>query len=179
VSLHVTLGINQLTWRGLVRRSVADVLDQVPDDHLPAGHLDDPDSLAVDLADRLTAIADRIREVDPRAAVEAEVRRFLTGRGPRLAGGLLDTTRLAALDDSTPLRRRAGHPCVLLPRGDRLDLLLGDRSIDVPAHLAPALDEIRRRGDLRPVDLADHLDPQSRLVLCRRLVREGLLEINA
>ncbi len=176
VSLHVTLGINQLTWRGLVRRSIADLLDEVPDTHLPAGYLDDPAALADGLSDRLTAIADRIHGVDASAAVEAEVRRFLTGRGARLAGGLLDSTRLAALDDSTRLRRRPGHPCVLLPREERLEVLLGDRSIDVPAYLEPALNEIRRRPELRPADLADHLDPQSRQVLCRRLVREGLLE---
>jgi bifunctional lysine-specific demethylase and histidyl-hydroxylase NO66 len=177
VSLHVTLGINQLTWRGLTRRSVAALLDEVPDTHLPAGHLDDPAALADQLADRLTTLADRIRGVDTRAAVADEVRRFLTGRSPRLAGGLLDATRLADLDDTTPLRRRPGHPCVLLARGDRLDVLLGDRSIDVPGWLEPALTEIRRRAELRPVDLAGHLDQQSRLVLCRRLVREGLLEI--
>ncbi len=177
VSLHVTLGINQLTWRGLVRRTIADVLDDVPDDHLPAGYLDDPAGLAEGLSGRLAAIADGIRAVDARDAVGAELRRFLTGRSPRLAGGLVDATRLASLDDSTPLRRRAGHPCVLVPHGDRLEVLLGDRSIDVPARLEPALADLRQRQQLRPADLAEHLDPQSRLVLCRRLVREGLLEI--
>ena len=177
VSLHVTLGINQLTWRGLTRRSVAAVLDDVPDTHLPAGFLDDPDTLADELADRLDALADRIRAVDARAAVADEVRRFLTGRSPRLAGGLLDAARLTDLDDTTPLRRRPGHPCVLLGQGERLEVLLGDRSLDVPARIEPALQEIRRRPELRPADLAEHLDQQSRLVLCRRLVREGLLEL--
>ncbi len=176
VSLHVTLGINQLTWRGLLRRTLASVLDREPDAHLPAGYLDDPGLLADGLADRLSALAESIRALDAGAAVESEVRRFLTGRGPRLAGGLLDATRLADLDDTTPLRRRPGQPCVLLPRSDRLDVLLGDRAITVPAWLEPALAEIRRRAELRPADLADHLDAQSRLVLCRRLVREGLLE---
>jgi bifunctional lysine-specific demethylase and histidyl-hydroxylase NO66 len=42
VSLHVTLGINQLTWRGLVERSLAPVLRRLPDAHLPAGYLDHP-----------------------------------------------------------------------------------------------------------------------------------------
>ena len=177
VSLHVTLGINQLTWRGLTRRSIATLVDEVPDAHLPAGYLDDPDALAAGLADRLTALADGIRGLDARAAVDDEVRRFLTGRGARVAGGLIDATRLADLADTTRLRRRAGHPCVLLGRGDRLEVLLGDRSLDVPARLEPALEEIRRRAEMRPADLAEHLDEQSRLVLCRRLVREGLLEI--
>jgi lysine-specific demethylase/histidyl-hydroxylase NO66 len=176
-SLHVTLGINQLTWRGLVERSLKDVLAEVSDEHLPAGYLDDPVELAGELGRRLESLAGSIRNVDPTVAVGAEVRRFLTGRGPRLAGGLRDVLAVRSLADTTLLRRRPGHPCVLLGNGDRIDVLLGDRSIDVPAWLRPALEEIRVRPELRPADLADHLDPQSRMVLCRRLVREGLLEV--
>ncbi|WP_235833761.1 cupin domain-containing protein [Aeromicrobium chenweiae] len=177
VSLHVTVGINQLTWRGLVERSVADVLAAVPSDHLPAGYLDHPAGLADELARRLETVAARIRDVDATASVEAEVRRFLTSRSPRLAGGLHDVLAAGTIDDRTRLRRRPGHPCVLIPRGDRIDVLLGDRSIDVPGRLRPSLDEVRLRGELVPADLAQHLDAQSRLVLCRRLVREGLLEV--
>jgi hypothetical protein len=44
-----------------------------------------------------------------------------------------------------------------------------------PARIRPALEEVRRRTELTPADLP--LDAQSNLVLCRRLVREGLLEI--
>ncbi|MFA6575778.1 MAG: cupin domain-containing protein, partial [Nocardioides sp.] len=177
VSLHVTLGINQLTWRGLVERSVTDVLAGVPDEHLPGGYLDDPAVLVEELGRRLGHVADRLRDLDTTAAVTAEVRRFLTTRPPRLPGGLRDVLAVRDLDDTTPLRRRAGHPCVLVTRGDRIDVLLGDRTVDVPGWLGPALDELRSRRELCPADLAGHLDPQSRLVLCRRLVREGLLEI--
>jgi len=177
VSLHVTLGINQLTWRGLVERAVAPILRALPDAHLPAGYLDHPETLADALAARLEQLAGEVRTLDAGDAVEAEVRRFLTSRGPRLAGGLRDVLAVRDLDDDTRLRRRPGHPCVLLDRGDRVDVLLGDRSVDVPGWLRPALEEIRTRAELRPADLADHLDPQSRLVLCRRLVREGLLEV--
>ncbi len=177
VSLHVTLGINQLTWRGLVERSVRAVLAGVPDEHLPAGYLDDPDALAGDLGRRLDEVAANIRGLDAGEAVEAEVRRFLTSRSPRLPGGLRDVLAVRDLDDDTLLRRRPGHPCVLLDRGDRVEVLLGDRSLDVPAWIRPALDDIRARTQLTPADLAARLDPRSRLVLCRRLVREGLLEI--
>ncbi|MEV7430916.1 MULTISPECIES: cupin domain-containing protein [unclassified Nocardioides] len=178
VSLHVTIGINQLTWRGLVERAVRPLLAEVPDDHLPAGYLDDRAPLATGLADRLEALAARVREVDAGAAAAQEVRRFLTTRPPRVPGGLHDVLALDSLTDDTLLRRRAGHPCVLLPAdGGRLEVLLGDRVLEVPARLAPALEGVRARAELRPADLADHLDPQSRLVLCRRLVREGLLEV--
>ena len=177
VSLHVTIGINQLTWRGLVERSLVDVVAALPDQHLPAGYLDDPSELAAELGDRLESLASHIRSVDTTAAVEAEVRRFLTSRSPRLSGGLHDVLATPTIDDDTLLRRRAGHPCVVLADGDRLDVLLGDRSINMPGWLRPAMDEIRGRRELSPRDLATHADTQSRLVLCRRLVREGLLEV--
>lgn len=178
VSLHVTIGINQLTWRGLVERTVAEAAKRVPDEHLPAGYVEQPDDLAAGLADRLRALADDIAGLDTRAAVETEVRRFLTSRSPRLPGGVHDV--LAEIADDTVLRRREGHPCVLQDAGvdgDRLVVLLGDRSLEVPGRLRPALEEVRARRELRPVDLAGLLDEQSRLVLCRRLVREGLLSV--
>ena len=128
----MTLGINQLTWRGLLRRSVQGVLDQVEDDHLPGGFLDDPATLVDELARRLAALADDLRALDAGAAVDAEVRRFLTTRGSRLPGGLRDVLAVRDLDDQTLLRRRPGHPCSLVGRDDRVEVLLGDRSLDVP-----------------------------------------------
>jgi lysine-specific demethylase/histidyl-hydroxylase NO66 len=174
VSLHVTLGINQLTWRGLVERTVTSVLADLPDAHLPAGYLDEPEALAGSLAARLGELADAVRRVDPTAAVEAEIRRFLTSRPPRIAHGLHDVLALGSITATTRLRRRPGHPCVLLDRGTQVEVLLGDRSMRVPAWVRPALEDLRRRHEVTPADLP--LDAESNLVLCRRLVREGLLE---
>ncbi len=47
----------------------------------------------------------------------------------------------------------------------------------MPARLAAPLQVVRAASTFRPADLAEHLDEQSRLVVCRRLVREGLLEV--
>jgi mannose-6-phosphate isomerase-like protein (cupin superfamily) len=178
VSLHITIGINQLTWRGLVERALSSLAAEVPAEHLPAGYLEDPQALAHQLGRHLSDIADRLRAVDPGAALENEVRRFLTSRPPRLEGGLVDGLALDGPDglvDDTLLRRRPGHPCVLIEKGDRLEVLLGDRTLDVPSRLRPALDLVRARSELRPRDLP--LDEQSRVVLARRLVREGLLTV--
>ena len=120
VSLHVTIGINQLTWRGLVERSVRDALAAVGDEHLPAGYLEEPERLTEGLARRLEQLAGRVREVDAAAAVETEVRRFLTTRPPRLSGGLRDVLarpragrrHAAASPSRAPLRAagRRGRP---------------------------------------------------------------------
>ena len=178
-SLHVTLGINQLTWRGLLRRTVERLVAEVPDDHLPAGYLDDPSLLATPLAARLAALADELRAVDPAGVVDAEAERFLTTRPTRQRGGLLDVLDVRDLSDDTPLRRRAGRPCVLVAGAttDRVKVLLGDRVLEMPAWVRPALEDLRVRRGLTPADLT-MLDAESRLVLCRRLVREGLLEIS-
>lgn len=176
-SLHVTIGVNQLTWRGLVRRTVDQALSEVPDTHLPAGYLDRPGDLSSALAEQLRSVVDVLAGLDVDQAVDREVERFLTTRGPLLAGGLGDRLAARDLTDVTLLRRRSGKPMVLRPRGDRVVVLLGDRTLDVPGWLLPALEQIHDDRELAPTDLAAKLDEQSRLVLCRRLVREGLLEV--
>jgi bifunctional lysine-specific demethylase and histidyl-hydroxylase NO66 len=178
-SLHVTIGVNQLTWRDLVERVLRDAVAEVTDDHLPAGWLDDPTDLAAGLRRHLHEVAARVADVDAVDRADAEVRRFLTGRPPRSAGGLRDRVALAdGIGPDTLLRRRPGVPCRLVDDpDDRLRVLLGDRSLVVPARLRPAIEEVAGRETLTPRDLGAHLDLESVLVLTRRLVREGLLRI--
>ena len=175
VSLHVTIGINQVTWRHVLDRALATALDEAGAAHLPAGYLDEPGLLADGLAERLETLAAALRGLDPAEVADAEVHRFLTGRTLWQRGGLRDRIAARDLSDSALLRRRPGHPCVLRPAGDKVRLLLGDRELVLPGHLAPVLAAVREAEQLRPADL--DLDEQSRLVLCRRLVREGLLEV--
>lgn len=177
VSLHVTIGVNQVTWRQLLERVLADALDGTGVQHLPAGYLDDPAVLADGLAERVDALGEALRRLDPAAVADAQVRRFLTGRTLWQRGGLRDRVAASGLSDTSELRRRPGHPCVLVPEGERLRVLLGDRELTMPARLAAPMELVRAAGSLRPADLAEHLDEQSRLVVCRRLVREGLLEV--
>ena len=64
---------------------------------------------------------------------------------------------------------------MLRPDGDRLHLLLGDRRMTVPARITDAVERVRTLEAFTPDDLG--LDPESALVLSRRLIREGLLEV--
>ena len=175
VSLHVTIGINQVTWKDVLDRALAEALGDAGAQHLPAGYLDDPALLADGLADRLEALTAALAAVSPAAVADAEVRRFLTGRTLSQRGGLRDRIAARDLTASTVLRRRPGHPCVLRAEGGKLRVLLGDRELVMPGYLEVALSVVRDRDALTPADL--DLDEESRLVLCRRLVREGLLEV--
>lgn len=178
-SLHVTLGINQLTWRSLldrvVRRELADLPDL--DAHLPAAYADRPGSLAEGLADRLDALATALRGVDMAAEESRQVRDFHTTRPARLGGGLVERLALADIEPTTRVQRRPDGVMRLVDEPDRLLVLLGDRELRVPARLRPALERIATGDVVRPADLP--LDEASAVVLVRRLVREGACRVLA
>jgi len=183
-SLHVTVGVNQVTWRQVMERAVREALDAEEwQEPLPAGYHDDQAALGAAIGARMATLADRIRATDPEATATAEVQRFLTHRPAALRSGLRDRLAVRSLRDDTPLRRRTGAVCLLVDdpvdesAADRLRVLLGDRELRVPAYLRDALEHVRTHPRLSPADLAPWLDEESRLVLTRRLVREGLLEV--
>ena len=177
-SLHVTVGINQVTWREVVNRTVQAVLDRSDlDTALPAGYPEHLDAFADELGTMLRRVGDEIHAADARTAATTEVERFLTSRATLVRGGLCDRLAVRDLHDRTLLRRRPQSPCVLVPDDDRIRVLLGDRELRVPARLQEPLEHIRAHPELRPADLAPWLDASSRAVLVRRLVVEGLLEV--
>lgn len=173
-SLHVTIGINRYTWRDVLadisKSALADSRYEVP---LPAGYLDDPSRLAESVADELASFVKTVDATDPAAVVQDRMVEFLTSRPTLVGGGLLDTHH--EVTDDSVLERRDGAVCVLVPDGDRLRVLLGDRELRVPARLEPTLSFIRDHQSWCVGELP--LDEQSRVVLARRLVREGLLRV--
>ncbi len=177
-SLHVTIGINRVTWRDLVSATIEPLLgDPAFTEPLPAGHHADTDSIVEGLRERLTVLSHRLAEVEAADSVASHAARFLSTRQAALHGGLLDRLELDRLGDVTLVRRRRASTLALMPTGGGLRVLLGDRELRVPAHLEPALRHLQRHLEIRPCDLEPWLDAQSRLVLVRRLVREGLLEV--
>ncbi len=177
VSLHVTIGINQLTWRTVLDQAVRSAMDSVEgaEEHLPAGYLDDPEGLTEGLGRRVRALAAALADVDVAGLADQQTRTFLEKRGANLRGTLVDRMHLDDVTAATELRRRPGKPCVLRPDGDRLHLLLGDRRMTVPARITDAVERVRTLEVFTPADLG--LDTESALVLSRRLIREGLLEV--
>ena len=77
--------------------------------------------------------------------------------------------------------RRPGAVCEIATRSDRLVVLLGDRRLEMPAWVEPAMRRIAdldEDSELTVGELAPDLpDPAGRAVLVRRLIREGLLTI--
>jgi bifunctional lysine-specific demethylase and histidyl-hydroxylase NO66 len=176
-SLHLTVGMLTRNWDDLLREVVELATEEVWfRESLPVGFATDPGALTTSLADRVAELRRFLDKVDLGAVADRAARRFWSNRPPLLQGQLRQLLTLDELDDTTELRRRPGAVGRLRVTGDRLELLLGDRTLTMPAGLEPALRKILDAGSLSAADLAGHLDGPSRLVLVRRLVREGLLQ---
>jgi hypothetical protein len=157
------------------------VVDRASDDpafrgQLPAGYPFDRDLAVRTVKAALADLVDWIGQLDPGDVADDLTDAFFSHRAPLLDGQLAEVLALDQIDDTTRLRRRAGTTAALDSCDDgRLRLTLGDRRVVLPAAVEPA---VRRLIDGRSGtvgSLADLLDGPSRLVLARRLVREGAL----
>ena len=182
-SLHVTVGINQISWREVLERAVSSVLKEtVHDGRIPAGYLDNPAVLARELSAQLRTLASEVEALDPASVASAEASRFLTSRPPTLQGAITDS-----LDARRPRRRHDGTAATRCAQSSiqaddadgRVRLLLGDRELRLPARTRDALEQLTGWSAFTPRRLEPWLDQESRLVLVRRLVREGLLAIGS
>jgi bifunctional lysine-specific demethylase and histidyl-hydroxylase NO66 len=176
-SVHLTVGVVPTTWADVLRHEVISAVeDALSDEPLPAGFAVDPSGLTAGVAEQLAEVRQRLDKLDPNAIAAAAADRFWSSRPPLLAGQLQQLLALEGIGEDTVVRRRPGVVCRLRQRENRLEVLLGDRVLHMPARLAPVMRMILARDRLAVGDLAGHLDPPSRLVLVRRLIREGLLE---
>jgi ribosomal protein L16 Arg81 hydroxylase len=178
-SAHLTVGILSYTWADLIREMVKQAEQEAEfAEPLPIRFAEDPVSVEAQAVERLHSLQLWLDKREPREAAERLARRFLTSRRPILAGQLQQLELIESLDDSARVRRRPGAMCVIRPAdGEDIAVFLGDRELRMPAWVRPAVERAADGPPVRVGDLATHLDAESRLVLVRRLVREGLLEV--
>jgi hypothetical protein len=179
-SLHLTLGVLATTVHDVLRQ----VLDRAGDDvafraSLPPGYPFDKDAAVRSVKAALSDLMGWLERLDPGDVADEVSERFFARRTPLLDGQLAEISGLDRIDDTTVVRRRARGPVAIGHDDGRLRLTLGDRRLLLPGALEPAVRRLLD-GAARPVaDLADLLDPDSRRVLVRRLVREGVLRTAA
>lgn len=178
VSLHLTVGVLATTAHDVIQRLVT-LAGDVPAlrRSLPPGWAHDTD-LAADAVEAVLAeLASFAAQVDPTAVAADLTTGFSTARQPLLAGHLVDLARVDALDDTSVVRCRDGVVWTARRDGDRYRVRVADRTVDLPASIESVVRDLLDGSTTCVGDLTGVLDPASRLVLVRRLVREGLLRI--
>lgn len=173
-SLHVTIGVHTLTWQDVERETLDQMSESTEPERLPVGFVDDPGFPGA-VAQRLRALADRVEALDENVIAHRTTQRFWRQRRPLLEGQLTQLLKVNEAVDDTVLRRRPGTVATFHVDGDEATLALGDRKLIFPARAAPAVRRVLERDQLTIGELADLLTERGRVVLARRLVREGLV----
>ena len=167
-SLHLTVGVNVATWRDAVRDALDDAAREdvafrrgvAPDGEAPTGLLEL-------LASRLT----------PEAVSARRRRSFVKTRRPVREDAFDQLRALEDLGLQTPIERRR-TVIADLSVDDEARLSFEGRELSFPSFVASDLEYLLATDEpFRASDLPGPLDDEGRLVLVRRLVREGLLRI--
>jgi hypothetical protein len=154
-SLHITVGVNVRRW--------------IDEAHAEL------DAQEQELAFRETIDGDEPPELpalDAHAVRHRARERFVRSRRPILDGQLSELRALDELTVETVLERRD----TVIADLDGTRLVFEGRDISFPNRLAAELEFlVTTAGPFRATDLPGPLDEDGRLVLLRRLVREGFL----
>jgi ribosomal protein L16 Arg81 hydroxylase len=177
-SIHVTLGVNSLTWADVLRRAVETACTgKLLRESLPPGFATDQARLA-EAEQKMTVHVRRfVASLNPAHLVnEAAIIARRGGETPSL-GRLRDLDLAAIISDSTKIRRRLEVYHRVEHEEERSRLYFHGRLMTFPAHVAPDLDFISSAVEFTPAELPGDLDHNGRMVFLSRLVEEGFLRV--
>jgi len=167
-SLHLTIGITAYTWLDAVRAALAECEGELPFRREVADGANGSEGLLDLLRDKL----------GPEDVERRRRRKFLDGRRPIREDALTQLRELERLDGGTLLERRPTVVADLEEDDEGVSLVFEGREVRFPAH---ARGEVAACFEADEPFRADHLpgdlDAEGRLVLARRLVREGFLRV--
>jgi hypothetical protein len=165
-SLHITVGINVHTWIDAFRAALAQCEDDVAFRRSVPADGQQPD----DLIDHLAA------HLDPDDVRRRARAKFVESRRPILDGHLQEVRELDSVTIDTPLERR---PTVIADL-EGTTLSFEGKRLELPDQAREALEAVVESDwPLTAAELPGDLDDEGRLVLVRRLIREGFLRRSA
>ena len=180
-TVHVTVGMPALTLADVGRDLMETALRSDPlREPLPVGvDVRDPAQLADAVrraADALVAALSERGDAD--RAAEVLGRRLTRMTRPEPVRPLATVDALAELDPSAIVRWRHGLRAEVDATGAEVALRLPDRVLHLPPQTAAAIDALRSGRSAEAGALAE-LDEHDSLVVSRRLLREGVLVVDA
>jgi cupin superfamily protein len=162
-SLHLTVGVNVYTWMDAFRAALDSCSREV-------GFRRSPDEGSAE--DLLGLLATHL---EPERVERRRRRKLVHSRRPILGGQLTQLRALESLDVDTSVERR---PTVLFDLAGTT-LSFEGKDLDFPSEAAEELAFAAQSDEpFAPGDLPGDLDDEGRLVLVRRLVREGFLVLS-
>ena len=180
VSVHVTVGILATTWVDLWRSVMRKVSDHLSfREPLPVGFAEDPGSLQGDMEVRRKELHAWLDEMLGAEALDGFANRFWKGRRPVSAGRIELVDRMGEVEASTSVRRVPLGVFRVSLDDDRVTVTMGSRDLRLPAFCEPALRFVAdSNARFNAAGLPGLPDEASAVVLVKRLLREGALELD-
>jgi lysine-specific demethylase/histidyl-hydroxylase NO66 len=167
-SLHLTIGVNVVPWISALRAA----LDRCADDVEFRRSVPADGRGGEELLERLAA------RLDPHEVAAAARERFVRTRRPVRERGVAQLRALDALGAGTLVERRRTVIADLAETEDGLALAFEGKRVRFPGHVRAELEHVLTApGAFSAGDLPGGLDEAGRLVLVRRLLREGFLQL--
>ena len=175
-SIHLTVGIHPITRYQLVREMLDLARENVDlRGSLPMGvDLTDPAMLEAHVTGTVQALHDYLDHVDIAELARRVGDRLAAQTRPAPIAPLAQLVAADELTDSTLLRARAALRVRIDEEGEQAVLVLTDRRLSFPRPTAEALKVILSGDPFTAVELPG-LDADDRLLLARRLMREGVI----
>ena len=180
-SMHLTIGVYSLRWLDLLEAGlrVAAERDERFRRTIPSfkpGDQTGADNLGREFASLLQAAGDRDVAIEAMTrCIGARSREFRTSPEPHFDS----IEKARSLSGRSEVQRRLGWSTRVIQEGARVRIEFGARSVSAPLIVAPALEFISTHQRFRVADLPEDLSEQSKIVLVRRLIHEGLLKLAA
>lgn len=176
-SFHLTVSVTTLYWVDFLKMAAEQVALHAPllRKSLSPGFATDPEAreaMSQEFGEVLKTFTESVSFTESFGAVQNN--RFRS-QGFPADGHFAQVTDLQSLSVDTEVERREHVLCRVETSTDgRSTIVFGSRTVSGPPHLRRAMELIRDQPEFRIGDLPG-LDDQSRVVLTRRLIREGLL----
>ena len=173
-SVHLTIGMSAYTRADVVTALLARVGGSEPlRSSLPLGiDFGDADAFAPILRETIDALAELFGQADASATASALSRRLEADIRAEPLAPLATLDALAGLDAETTVRWRGSLRSRIETEGDRVRIVARAKTLSLPIEAEPAIRRIARGTPIAVGDLPG-LDPDSAVVVARRLVREG------
>ena len=180
ISLHVTTGVMANSWTDLMLDALSAVALKDPAFRraLPPGFARD----GFDRRQARAAFASLIERFAATADLDEVLEHFVddlvSSRHPMLHGQMGQLARLESLSADSVAGVRPGLIYRLTESPQSIRIECYGKEISLPAHAAPAVRFALEAGRFQVRDLPGDLDADGKLVLIRRLVREGLVALD-
>jgi ribosomal protein L16 Arg81 hydroxylase len=178
-SLHLAVGVHSIRWADVIEAAVPACAEEDVRFRrsLPFGFAASEameQQAAQQLSELMHALA---ANVDAASAIGYAADAVALDQLPVSAGRLLDLEAEARVSGDTRVQRRAEMACEITTDAERIHLHFGGKVVSLPGFAAAEVRHLVDSDEATAATLPGAVDEHGRIVLVRRLVREGLLTV--